>query len=295
MKNLKNILLPALFACVLGLMSCADEKLDPNSIFPTDSPKRTAFDLWILNNYTRPYNIDLKYKMEDIESDTDYTLTPADLDKSVALAKFVLYLWIHPYDEIMGVNFMKQYVPRVLHFIGSPAYNNNGTIVLGTAEGGLKVTLYMVNLIDLEDLSIDFLNYYYFKTMHHEFAHILTQTKNYDSEAFQKISMADYESSNWYLYDEEDAYELGFVSPYAMSESNEDFAENIAVYITSTEAAWNAILTAAGTNGRSRILQKFEIVKKYLLDEWNMDLDKIRDEVQWRSLDLDKLDLTMPN
>lgn len=35
----------------------------------------------------KPYNIDLKYKFDDVESDMKYNVTPADYDKSVALAK----------------------------------------------------------------------------------------------------------------------------------------------------------------------------------------------------------------
>ena len=36
-------------------------------------------------NYTYPYNVDFKYRMQDIESDHKYNLVPADYDKSVAL------------------------------------------------------------------------------------------------------------------------------------------------------------------------------------------------------------------
>ena len=124
-----------------------------------------------------PYNIALKYHMEDIESNHDYTLAPADYDKSVKLAHIVKYAWLETYDEVAGIDFTRQYVPKVLHLVGSAAYEDNGTMVLGTAEGGLKVTLYLVNNLKID---ADFLNEYYFKTMHHEFAHILHQTKSYD-------------------------------------------------------------------------------------------------------------------
>ena len=52
--------------------------------------------------------------------------------------------------------------------------------MLGTAEGGKKITLYEVNSLDFENVDIEVLNEYYFKTMHHEFAHILHQKRNYD-------------------------------------------------------------------------------------------------------------------
>ena len=94
MKKIKVFILLAL---ALAAVSCSEEDLDSKSIFDTSSPKRNAFETWILNNYTEPYNIDLKYRFEDIESDMKYNVTPAAYDKSVALAKLVKYLWIEAY------------------------------------------------------------------------------------------------------------------------------------------------------------------------------------------------------
>lgn len=87
-------------------------------------------------------------------------------------------MWLEAYDEATGnPNFLRQYIPKTIHFIGSPAYEDNGTMVLGTAEGGMKITLYNVNDINPDQIDINLLNDYYFQTMHHEFAHILHQTK----------------------------------------------------------------------------------------------------------------------
>jgi hypothetical protein len=47
---------------------------------------------------------------------------------------------------------------------------------LGTAEGGLKITLY--NAESLKPADLDNLNEYFFKTMHNEFSHILHQNIN---------------------------------------------------------------------------------------------------------------------
>ena len=63
-------------------------------------------------------------------------------------AIIVKYLWFDAYNEVAGQDFIKTNVPRVITLIGSPAYENTGTMVLGTAEGGYKVTLYMVNNLD---------------------------------------------------------------------------------------------------------------------------------------------------
>jgi len=278
---------------VLMLSSCSKETLDSQSIFDTASPERNAFDTWILKNYTIPYNIDFKYRYDDKQSDRTYNLVSADYSKSVALAKLVKYLWIDSYEELTGKDFIRKYCPKMIQLIGSPAYNTQGSIVLGTAEGGLKITLYNVNMIDLAHLDVDQLNYWYFKTMHHEFAHILHQTKNYSTD-FNLISK-DYQSSSWVNLSEANALTMGFISSYASSEPQEDFAELVSIYVTHDSSYWNSQLTKAGTTGSGIILQKFAIVKDYLSTSWGIDIDKLRDIVQRRSGTIGTLDLTTLN
>jgi substrate import-associated zinc metallohydrolase lipoprotein len=209
------------------------------------------------------------------------------MDKSIKLAKLVKHLWLEAYDEVAGVHFTRAYVPKIIHLIGSPAYENNGSMLLGTAEGGMKVTLYMVNSLQME---ADFLNYFYFKTMHHEFTHILNQQKNYDID-FEKISEENYVQGNWSQISDEYAASAGFVSPYACSEPREDFAEVLSTYVTNTQKDWDALLEYAGTNGAAIINQKFEMVKNYMKNSWEIDLTELRDVVQRRSGEIELLDL----
>lgn len=279
----KYIFMLGMAASLLSLSSCGEDDLNPKSIFE-DQPasEQNDFDRWILANYTMPYNISLKYHMEDIESDHDYTLAPADFDKSVSLAHIVKYAWLEAYDEVAGIDFTRQYVPKVLHLIGSAAYEDNGTMVLGTAEGGLKVTLYLVNSLQI---SKAFLNQYYFKTMHHEFAHILHQTKNYDTD-YDRISEGLYVSGDWYQQPDADALKKGFISPYAMSEPREDIAEVTSIYITNTAEYWENRMKSAGTSGAAIITQKLNIVKAYMKTAWNIDMDELRDVVQRRMDDV---------
>ena len=184
------ILLYALFiATAICLGACNnDEDIDTaNSIFPMEETTGNAFDHWLFRNYMNTYNVTFKYRMEDIESDQSKNLIPADYNKSVVLAKIVKHVWMEAYDELCGINFLRVYIPKTIHLIGSPAYDKSGTMVLGTAEGGMKITLYNVNSLNVENINIEQLNKFYFKTMHHEFAHILHQTKNYDP-AFDRIT-----------------------------------------------------------------------------------------------------------
>ena len=283
----KYLYILGIAASLLNFTSCSEDDLDPKSIFE-DQPtsEQNDFDKWILANYTMPYNIALKYHMEDIESNHDYTLAPADYDKSVKLAHIVKYAWLETYDEVAGIDFTRQYVPKVLHLVGSAAYEDNGTMVLGTAEGGLKVTLYLVNNLKID---ADFLNEYYFKTMHHEFAHILHQTKNYDPE-FDRISEGSYTGGDWYNVANTTALREGFVDGYASSEPREDFAETLAVYITNTADFWKSQLDKAGETGGPIIQEKMEYIRIYMADTWGIDVDKLREIIQRRSKELDSLD-----
>jgi substrate import-associated zinc metallohydrolase lipoprotein len=228
--------------------------------------------------------------MEYIESDMNYYLVPAQYEKSVQIAKLMIHLCLQAYDEVTGdKEFIRTYFPKMIHIIGSAAYRNNGTMVLGTAEGGLKITLYMINSLQLDP---DYLNQYYFHTMHHEFAHILHQTKPYSSD-FEMISGTDYVKDTWNdaFKNDADAQQHGFITPYAASEANEDFVELLSTYITNTPKFWSDMLTTAGKDGSAIIEQKFDIVYNYMKNTWGIDLNDLRDVILKRQGEIDQLDL----
>lgn len=288
-KNIYAILLA--FVASFALMSCSDDDPSSESIFPTTSPKRDAFDKWLLENYTFPYNVEMKYKMEDIESDMKYHLVPADSAKTAKLSIIMKYLWFDAYNEVIGPDFIKENMPRTIHFIGSPAYNSEGTMVLGTAEGGLKITLYMVNSLDDKTLKdYDTMNKYYFHTLHHEFTHILNQKIPYD-QSFKLITESGYVSGDWYTIADKTAHQAGFVTPYAMVEPLEDFAEMLSSYVTMSQSEWNAILADAGTTGATYISAKLDIVRNYMQESWNVDIDDLRAAVLRRANTLNAVDL----
>ena len=292
---MKKVIYLALLIMTMGLVACSeDDKISSTTIFPTTPPERDAFDIWLQKNYTATYNIDVKYKMEDIESDMTYQLVPADSSKSAKIAILIKYLWFDAYNEAVGQNFVKANVPRIIHFIGSSAYNSNGTETVGTAEGGLKVTLYKINDIDESRIQTDAyyhrLNEYYFHTMHHEFTHILHQKVPYDTN-FKLISEANYRSTDWYLYSTAQAQRLGFITNYAMSQPDEDFADLMSTYITSSKSEWESDMATAGTSGADIINQKLEILRKYMQESWGLDIDLLRDIIQRRASEMKTLDL----
>ena len=283
---------------ILTITSCTEDKLNPVSQIKDPTVAQNDFDKWLYTNFTVPYNIDFKYRFVDSESDMNYNVEPAETDKAVRMAKMVKQLTLGAYDEVTGSSaFMRAYYPKILQLIGSPEYDNNGKIILATAESGVKITLMNVNQLPLRpltDADIPLLNGYYFHTLHHEFAHILHQTKPY-SRAFNQISGADYVQGDWNtLYTDATAQKAGFVSAYATDAVDEDFAETYSIYLVTTKENWDAMLTAAGAGG-DKIRQKIEIVYNYIRDSWGIDMDTLRSIVLRRQQELLTMDLDSLN
>lgn len=252
MKFYKYILASALtLALSPAFVSCGDEELG-ETIFPdvtdTVDPNSATykFDTWLNQNFRDIYNLNFCYKMIDVEADMNYNLVPASFDKARDLALLTKYLWFDSYKELATEEFLKEHGPRIIHLIGSPAYNpQTGTIILGLAEGGIKVSLFRVNDLDVNDFAQ--LNEYYFRTMHHEFAHIMHQTKSYPTE-FNTLSNGRYDQSNWQDRNGGIVTSLGFITNYASSETREDFAETIANYVTRTDEQDQFLLWCADQN-----------------------------------------------
>ncbi len=277
-----------------GLLSaCSEEKLDPTSIFVDSEIELNVLDNYISTEFTTPYNIAILYKYIDMESDMRYNLSPASYEASVRTTRLIQYLAIEPYNEVTGsTEFISRYFPKILNYIGSPAYNNNGTVVLGTAEGGRKITMFDLNRLPQNAGNVDYLVDRYFHTIHHEFAHIFHQTKPF-TPAFNQISGNRYVQDQWNVeFSNTTALQAGFISPYASKDPNEDFVEILSFYITLTPAAWSQRMTTAGTSGSSLIEQKLEIIRSYMQDSWDIDIDVLRDNILGRLENFSSFDQT---
>lgn len=302
--KIKRISLLLLMAVMVGFSSCDDESLDSKSVFDgVTLSQKNEFDNWLEVNYRQPFNIDFKYRYSDKEADLNYNVIPAEIDKSVALAILVKHVWLEAYCEAVNPEFLKIYVPRIIQLTGSYKWNSNGSQVLGTAEGGLKVMLYGVNELDIDNPRINTIdpyeshqvrpidmNYWFFHTMHHEFCHILTQKKEYDT-SFRTISAGKYHATDWINQDDKGVAKEGFVTAYASSEYNEDFAEIYATYVTYSQEGWQRILDQAGPEGTAILNQKLDLVKSYFLNSWDLDIDNLRDILLRRSAESVTLDL----
>ena len=313
---MKKFLLSLLTIVALAAVSCQQDKLSEESVIKDSTVEMNDFDYWLEANFLKPYNIEFKYRFAMNESDKGYWTVPADIDASIMYAHLVKYLCIDTYDEIAGISFTRSYFPKMFFLIGTWEYRNNGSYVLGTAEAGKKIMLSGVNEIPLwfeaqeagritKEALAEAISYYYIKTIHHEFTHILNQTKSYP-ETFGTIT------SNTYVGDacfDTDEYwrGRGFITAYAQSEHREDFAELLSEYITHDAAWWNEQLQAAHsetTNVRATspdapygdvtIQSKMDIVTTYMQDAWGIDVDDLRDILLRRFNDVvnDRVDLT---
>ena len=271
-------------AAITGLVGCSEDDLNPISVITVDQKDYTPFDHWLQRNYVVPYNIRFKYRYEDIESDMDYYTVPSRYEDAVVMAHLVKYMCIEAYDEVGGIDFTRGYFPKLIFTIGEWEYRNNGTYILGTAEGGRKILLSGTNYLSRYLKNADDLNTYYLKTIHHEFTHILNQTKDYPAE-FQLITGADYVADKWSESPFDSGYlTRGFISAYSQHSDKEDFAEMLSMYVCTSETVWNRWMSEAGEAGRRRIEAKLDIVKKYMLDTFDIDMDRLRQSIQRRQV-----------
>lgn len=292
-KYLIYLLFPVMLSAV-ALTACSEEDLSDTSVVRTTITEENELDRWLNQNFVQKYNIKFKYRFEDIESSMGYYLTPASYSQSIAMAKLVRHMCLEAYDEITGsTEFIKAYFPKIVYLVGSYAYKTNGSVVLGTAEAGAKITLYNIDNLNPKTVNA---KTGYFKTLHHEFAHILNQTKPYSTD-FTEISGPDYVQDQCFeIYKSVDqALQDGFISAYASKSDGEDFVELISLYVNRTAEEWEEMLTIAGDTGRGKIEAKFEIVYNYMKNSWDIDLNKLREIVLRRAaeaphLDFDSLD-----
>ncbi len=276
----KTAALISLFALIPLLFSCSEPDLDSTSIFENEMTKKrveTAFDKWVSRHFVKGYNIALKYRLEDTETDYKYNLIPADQNKVNHMAHAILHGWLQAYDEVAGQDFTRRYCPKIIQLIGSYPYDSKGSVKLGTAEDGLKVTFYNINEFKLTATVLTA----HFQIMHHEFAHILSHNKEYDT-SFRTISDGAYVTGEWSKKLESDALKAGFINNYAMKEYNEDFAETLSFYLILTPEEWASKMTIAGTEGAAIINKKLAIIRSYMLTSWGIDMDIMRTTLQRR-------------
>lgn len=284
------------FTLVTLINSCrgGDDKLG-NSILPNTQPyPPNATDIWLKQNFETPYNIGVYYRWDPMFVNYNRYLFPPTTDNVRPAMEIVKKLWINTYSTIGGADFVKILAPKEVVLIGGVNKNNNGTITLGMAEGGARITLFQTdNLIAaIQDPSLS-LNLkkdivrQFIHTIQHEYVHILNQTKPFDERAYQLLvknaGLGQYKSG-WYSDSDETARGNGFITAYAQSNVNEDFAEMASYMLlyskTEYESKINAIISS---RSRDLIRAKEKIVVAYYKEKFNIDFYALVDEASKNS------------
>ena len=115
---MKKYLLYALLAVSTGtaLVSCSEDDLNAESVITIDKKQANDFDKWLTANFVNPYNLEFKYRYEYKETDADYYTIPAELNQAIEMAHLVKYLCLESYDEVAGIDFTRNYFPKMTPF-----------------------------------------------------------------------------------------------------------------------------------------------------------------------------------
>lgn len=265
--NLLKIFLLWLWLPLLPACSPEDDVNDiPLPDLSGQTWEKGPLDFWLYDNFVVPYNIEVKYRFDRYELALNRTLVPPREDKVMPVMETIKQTWIEPYDLVAGPDFIKKLSPKQFVLVGSPQFNPNGTITLGTAEGGRKVVLYVINDFDRQDKEEvkQMLH-----TIHHEFAHILHQTVMYPEE-YKRITST--YTASWNDYSLEDARSRGYITQYARASPDEDFVEMISVMLIEGRAGFNAMVNSAPAEVQPLFRRKEQFVVSYFKETWNIDI-----------------------
>ncbi len=279
----KLIIIFSIITMTVSVSSCQKDDLsDLNSSILDlggEDIAQNETDIWLYNNYVKPYNMEVKYKWDQFELALNRTLVPVYEEKVIPIMNMIKKTWIDPYEKVAGPTFIKKLSPKKFVLVGSPQYNS-GTITLGEAEGGRKIVMYRLNWFTESDVS---LIRAIMKTVHHEFGHTMHQTIMYPEE-FMYITPSAYTSS-WNNVSDLEATKLGFISSYATANSDEDFVEmlsKIVVYgreafeqrVALATSIYNDPAQNAGMtyDPGAALRQKEAILISYLKQVWGVDL-----------------------
>lgn len=258
---------------IIVLSSCSQEDSFEGSDLETTTPKLSVLDTYIRAEYVTKYNIDVLYKWNENVVDNNRFLFPPVEENVQPVLEVVEKIWLNSYSEVGGEDFVKKVAPRQLLLVGGRNFNRSGTILLGLAEGGKRITLFETDLVDVSDKAniTRFLS-----TIQHEYCHILNQTIPFDEDGYGKITPSEY-TAQWFNTGIEDARELGFISDYARSSVVEDFAEMVNFMLINSNEEFNAILDGiSDEDARENIRKKELIVVDYFDKQWAIDLYELQ-------------------
>jgi len=249
----------------------------------------TELDQYIEEEFTKKYGMAIRYRFVDRYVNPTDRVSPPKLEMVRPMLDFVQNFWIDPFLEVPnGEAFFRDHVPAEIVFLGGLIFNANGTVTLGTADAGAQITFTNVNAIDLTDLDWRTLQ---LQTVYHEFAHIVHQRYKLPP-SFERITPSGYTSAgSWFNLLSDEALQRGFVSPYASSSPNEDFAETVSYFLFDPDFDDNFIINKTDcetvdcenrNEGRLKLREKMTSISDHYEKVTGVNLNEVRAAVQSR-------------
>lgn len=299
MKNTYYKLSGIIFLFVVAtfmLTACESEPTLKESQIDISTPILNDLDIWLRQNFVKPYNVDIQYKWDINDTDVDRFLHPPFERNVMPLAEILQSVWVEPYNKVGGNNFIRDIAPREFIFSGGFNFNPGGnTITLGIAEQGARITLFNIDLLDFDnilyeedipnDFDVQFAITGPLQTIHHEYVHILNQIEPYDP-VFDIVNPADYTSS-WADRSNEEARELGYISAYASSQPREDFVEMAAYMLIRSSTKWDELVDGITSPlARQIIRRKEQLLVEYYQEKFDIDFYELRELTYQALLDI---------
>ncbi|SFI99404.1 substrate import-associated zinc metallohydrolase lipoprotein [Myroides guanonis] len=268
MKSTLKIFSLACLLGTLGFASCSKEDSLGETRIDLTPERKTELDNWIDKNYLETYNMQVFYRWDQYKVDMNRYLTPPRVDRVQPTLEVVKAIWLDSYEKIAGEMFVKETAAKELVLVGSVNSNTNGTVTLGVAEQGVRISLFELNKLDTKNRSqVE----QFIHTIQHEYVHILNMKWPFDEGAFLKITPGSYRA-DWQNASNAEANSLGFISAYSRSAPGEDFAEMVATMLQDVEK-YNAMVDAIPSEfGRSKIREKEAYAVSYYKNSMGIDL-----------------------
>jgi len=287
MKRARRCIWVGLSAVILS--ACYNEEELNEPVKEPSITIETELDQYIEENFTRKWGMAIRYRFVDNFVDPGERVSPPSLEVVRPMLDFIDEFWINPYLEVPnGEEFFANHVPAEIVLLGGLIYNPDGTVVLGTADAGAQITFTNVNAIDPEDERWRDLQ---LQTVYHEFAHTVHQLYKLPN-AFETISPLGYTGpGSWFTLNDSQALDRGFVSPYATSSPNEDFAETVAFFLFDPEFSESFIEIDPDCNsddcttdneGKILLDSKLSAISDHYSRVTGVSLEALREAVQRR-------------
>ena len=274
---MKKLFLPLAALALTGLMGCdADiDSVQPSRqvVASTTVSSLPRLDRYIQQAFAKKYNVDIAYRYDDKVTDRRYLLAPVKEEKALEYLNLIDYMFFQVYEASTPEGYLQTHTIKYLNLFGSSGYAIDRRMA-GAAPQGM---IWIYNINELNTQYTGTVRSDYISVLFHESAHTLHEERAYPPE-FDKLSALEYQKqdafSYWWRTGQNASY-AGFVSDYASTDADEDFAELFAYYILDSDSEWaDRLKGAEGKNrsdakytGREIIEKKVAIMNEYLRSE----------------------------